>query len=1491
MRTALLFLILFISSSTTFSQIPGFSLNKMVGIKVDYPWGLTIDSHNNLYVSDWQFRKFNQEGELDWRYELKGIDSNHYRACNLATDKEDNLYLVNYSNSKVMKFDKEGNLLLEFGSFGSDPEQLKYPEDITVDDNGFIYVLDTGNDRVQRYSNTGILVHSFKLTSPDLNYVDATGIALDSDNNIYVVDGYNSKTVHKYSEDGQLLVDFRIANGGKYLYNPYKIAIDSNGQVFVSDLNARKILVFNTSGVYQREISYRSGVGMLDGTKIHLALDTENNLYVSDSRHHGDSQILKFSNSGQVLQKWGDTYKSSGFSIDNIGNVLFLDYRGVITKFNGEGKKILQFGPTISDGLWINSTERIEQDIHGNIYILESNKHGFGKPCIWKFSPTGKYINKYTDFGNDLNTGHYFSGLAIDLAGNIYLSDYYGNSILKLSATGQFIQKIKSGFEESTRMRNPLDIAVDPLGYIYTTDFDGDRVQKFSPKGEFVKQFGGFSLNQIDIETKVDLDVDDSGNVYVTSKVKDRKLNVYNTDGVLLYQSADEIAWVDVNGKASKLIVYDGRSEAYTLYTSDSYVESNRYVSGTVYYDKNLNCKHEPEEETLEGIVVMATPGPYYGVTNANGIYSLSLGKGEYNISQILPSKVGQEIKPICPEANQVISVSESTQHIENINFANQVTLSPYLSVSVSSTRRRRCFDSTTKLTYTNSGFAPATNAKVYFQLPKEVELLSADKPYTRLPNGTYVFDAGTVNPGQTSVITIQDKVVCGDESIRGLTVCTKAWITPGDQSPTAPPSAVATITGKCDFESGMVRFVIKNSGQADMDSRKVFRLFVDGQLATVEEYKLTAGDSLVFWIPAGGKTVRLEADQPNGNGDNKLASATIEGCRVAATREAFSTGFVNAMPTDDEEAEVAEECLPIIDSFDPNDKLVSPVGLTEENYTPTGATLKYKIRFQNTGTDVAYRVVVVDTLSEQLDLSTLQLGSTSHTARFEVSGKGKPVLTWTFDNIMLPDSTTNEPASHGYIQFSIKPKADLPAKTAVENFADIFFDYNSPVRTNTTVNRIYNMPPVVNENVKLNAEDIIASPSISTFSPAAGKLGTEVILSGSKFSARATENKVYFNGVQTTVISSTAEALRVLVPVAAATGKLKVVTPDGAASTTETFEVYQPPIISSFSPAEGVIGATVTLQGQHLDSSLLHSIKLGNLTCEIIDHYDNTLVVKIPAQATTAKFEITTKGGEILSSNAYVVWHKPSIGSLSKQKDKVGATVSIVGENFATAVERNKVYFGQALAHIVTATTTQLTVRIPQDATSGYITVETPGGKASSAVYFDVIPAPVFEAMSPVKGAVGTTVEITGSHFRTLGIQDEIFFNGEKALILEASATKYKVQVPRGATTGKVSVHGIGGAATSTTDFMLEMLTPDQAIAVYPNPTNNKFTISFLHADFDVQEVQLYTSVGKLVYTATLTKPRPEKLDVDIDGVKAGMYLLQIKTDRGIITKKLSVL
>ncbi|MCB9163570.1 MAG: T9SS type A sorting domain-containing protein [Flavobacteriales bacterium] len=128
--------------------------------------------------------------------------------------------------------------------------------------------------------------------------------------------------------------------------------------------------------------------------------------------------------------------------------------------------------------------------------------------------------------------------------------------------------------------------------------------------------------------------------------------------------------------------------------------------------------------------------------------------------------------------------------------------------------------------------------------------------------------------------------------------------------------------------------------------------------------------------------------------------------------------------------------------SYDPNDKLVDPSDiylLDQDDH------LDYTIRFQNTGTDTAFTVVVVDTLAAELDIASLELGAASHHYTPELDGR---VLRFRFDDILLPDSNVNEAASHGFVAFRIKPVAGLLPGTWLRNGAAIYFDFNPPIIT-----------------------------------------------------------------------------------------------------------------------------------------------------------------------------------------------------------------------------------------------------------------------------------------------------------------------------------------------------------------------------------------------------------------------------------------------------------
>lgn len=137
------------------------------------------------------------------------------------------------------------------------------------------------------------------------------------------------------------------------------------------------------------------------------------------------------------------------------------------------------------------------------------------------------------------------------------------------------------------------------------------------------------------------------------------------------------------------------------------------------------------------------------------------------------------------------------------------------------------------------------------------------------------------------------------------------------------------------------------------------------------------------------------------------------------------------------------------VGAYDPNRKSVYPDG-----DIPVGdAYLNYVIEFQNTGNDTAFTVELRDTLDGDLDIATIEIIGASHNYTWDINGLNS--LRFTFANIMLPDSFINEPLSHGYVAYRIRTKDNLPLGTRVENTAAIYFDYNAPIITNTTLNTV----------------------------------------------------------------------------------------------------------------------------------------------------------------------------------------------------------------------------------------------------------------------------------------------------------------------------------------------------------------------------------------------------------------------------------------------------
>lgn len=170
----------------------------------------------------------------------------------------------------------------------------------------------------------------------------------------------------------------------------------------------------------------------------------------------------------------------------------------------------------------------------------------------------------------------------------------------------------------------------------------------------------------------------------------------------------------------------------------------------------------------------------------------------------------------------------------------------------------------------------------------------------------------------------------------------------------------------------------------------------------------------------------------------------------------------------------ITNHCIPVRNSFDPNEKYMYPSG----NVDSTQQWFTFTVNFQNTGNAPAEDIYILDTLSNNLDASTFSFLNSSHDLISQLLPGN--ILRFNFPDINLADSTSDEPASHGFVLFKVKRKNNLPVGTTISNTACIYFDFNPAVVTNT-VSATLSIPTSI-QTITGNTFDLFPNPSAGNF-------------------------------------------------------------------------------------------------------------------------------------------------------------------------------------------------------------------------------------------------------------------------------------------------------------------------------------------------------------------------------------------------------------------------
>ena len=316
----------------------------------------------------------------------------------------------------------------------------------------------------------------------------------------------------------------------------------------------------------------------------------------------------------------------------------------------------------------------------------------------------------------------------------------------------------------------------------------------------------------------------------------------------------------------------------------------------------------------------------------------------------------------------------------------------------------------------------------------------------------------------------------------------------------------------------------------------------------------------------------------------------------------------------------------------------------------------------------------------------------------------------------------------------------------------------------------------------------VTTSPAIASFSPASGATGTNLTITGANFTGATA---VKFAGLAIKPTTVTATSITVAVPANAVSGLISVETPVSTGVATGTFSVASP-AISSFSPALGAAGTTVTITGANLSGAT--AVRFGPAPAASFSVVSATTIRAIvPANLTSGPISITAPAGTATASADFAA--PPTISSFTPTTAQPGSTVTITGTNL-TSVSSVEFTGTTANATFTVVSPTQITATVPNEALTGPVSVR---GTALAVSTTALIIGPSVTSLWPISGPAGTVVTITGFN---LSSPTAVTFNGVTAQFQAGSATQLTATVPAGLTSGILTVRTATGSANSLEAF-----------------------------------------------------------------------------------------